>query len=343
MKKCNTQYLIIQTMEENIKTQTKKSSRGILLTMLVVLIAMASVTIWICYQVTQAGAHARYMGIKNLSSEKVSKIIRGAEMNAVNIFDEVNSHLDSPEEVISALKSKATLNLDVRGYFAAFEIDYFPEKGTWFEPYVYQPDYGGFDYRQVGSARHNYTKSPWYVRAKSSGTSFWSEPYYYYDGTSMSGHYSTFVKPLYDANGNLACVCGADMKFEWLAKELKWIVESSKSNKLLNKYLVLDELNFYTIILDSDGTCLAHPEEKEMAINDKNVLKDLQHRKSGVTDLDIHGETCTVFYGPVEYIDWSVAVIVPKKDILKPMVPIAVVLLSMVIIGMFIVWFICKR
>jgi hypothetical protein len=133
------------------------------------------------------------------------------------------------------------------------------------------------------------------------------------------------------------------MKFEWLAKELKWVDENSRSNKLLNKYLVMSDLSFYTIILDSDGTCLAHPEEKEMAINDKNVLKDLQHRKSGVADLDIHGESCTVFYGPVEYIDWAVAVIVPKKDILKPMVPIAGVLLSMVIIGMFIVWFICKR
>ena len=330
-------------MEDNNNTTTKKSSRATILTVLVVLMAMASVAIWICYQVTQAGAHARYMGIKNLSSEKISKIIRGAELNANNIFDEVNKSLNNSEDVVSAMKSKAMLNLDVRGYFAAFEPNYFPEKGTWFEPYIYQPEHGGFDYRQVGSARHNYTKSPWYVRAKEGGGSFWSEPYYYYDGTSMSGHYSTYVRPIYNAKGDLACVCGADMKFEWLAKELKWLDESSKSNKLLNKYLVDTELSFYTIILDSDGTCIAHPEEKEMAIKDETVIKDLKNRKSGVFDLEIDGEASTVFYGPIEFIDWSVAVIVPKHDILKPMLPITLILLSTLVIGTLIVWLVCKR
>ena len=187
-----------------------KPNRRILLTVLVVLTAMASAAIFICSQVTLAEAYSRFLGIKNTSTEKVAKIIRGAEMNANNIFDEVSMHLDDPDEVIAALKSKATLNLDVRGYFAAFAPDYFPQKGTWFEPYVYQPEHGGFDYRQVGSARHNYTKSPWYVQAKESGKSFWSEPYYYYDGTSMSGHYATFVKPIYNDRGELACVCGAD-------------------------------------------------------------------------------------------------------------------------------------
>ena len=73
------------------------------------------------------------------------------------------------------------------------------------------------------------------------------------------------------------------------------------------------------------------------------MIKDLKNRKSGVADLDIDGEACTVFYGPIEFINWSVAVIVPMQDILKPMLPITVVLLSMVVIGILIVWIICRR
>ena len=334
----------MQTMEENTKNESsRRPNRGVVLTVLVVMVLMVSVALATCYIVVKAGSHSRYMGIKNVSTEKVAKIIRGAEINANNIFDEVSRHLTDPEEVITALKSKANLNLDVRGYFAAFEPGYFPEKGTWFEPYIYQPDYGGFDYRQVGSARHNYTKSPWYVKAKDTGASFWSDHYYYYDGTSMSGHYSTFIKPLYNVKGDLACVCGADMKFEWLAKELRWVDESSKSNKMLNKYLVLTDFDFYTIILNNDGACIAHPEGKELAITDEAMLKDLQHRKSGVADMNIDGESCTVYYGPIEYIDWAVAVVVPKADLMKPMLPIAVVLLSLFVIGMIIVGFVCKR
>lgn len=330
-------------MEKESEDISKRRTRRIMITVFIVLMAMNAVALLACYQLIQAEAYSRYVGIMNITTEKVAKIIRGAEINANNIFDEVSMHLDDPDEVIAALKSKVSLNLDVRGYFAAFTPDYFPEKGTWFEPYIFQPEYGGFDYRQVGSARHNYTKSPWYIQAVESGKSFWSEPYYYYDGTSMSGHYATFVKPIYNSKGDLACVCGADMKFEWLAKELKWVDERSKNSRVLNRYQIFSDPNFYTIILDDDGTCIAHPEEKEISVTDKTMLKDLMQHKSGEATMDIDGVTCTVFYGPIEYIDWSVAVIVPRIDILKTMLPIVLLFFLMVAFGMIIVWFVCRR
>ena len=325
------------------KPKRKKSNLGVKITVLIVMLAMAVASFMVCYQVIIAEAHARYIGIKNVSAEKVSKIIRGAEMNANNIFYEVEANMDSPESVIAALRSKVNLNLDVRGYFAAFVPNYFPEKGIWFEPYIFQPEYGGFEFRQVGSARHNYTKSSWYIRAQESSHSFWSDPYYYYDGTSLSGHYTTYIKPIFDAQGNLACVCGADMKFEWMAKELEWVDNYSRSNKMLNKYQIFDNDDFYTVILSNDGTCLAHPEGKEMTFKNLDMLKDLQQSKNGVLEMDIDGEACTVYYGPIEYIDWSVAVIAHKHDIMKPLWPIAIILLSMVAVGMIIVWLVCKR
>lgn len=39
----------------------------------------------------------------------------------------------------------------------------------------------------------DYTKSSWYIQAEKETKGFWSEPYYYYDGTSISGHYCTYV------------------------------------------------------------------------------------------------------------------------------------------------------
>ena len=301
------------------------------------ILLVVAVAFLMCYQAVYKEAYARYVGIKNVTAEKIAKTIRGVEMNAKNIFDEVQKNIDTPDHVIDALQSKVNLNRDVHGYFAAFEPGYFPEKGTWFEPYINQSEGLGFTLRQVGSARHNYTKSEWYVRAKNTGESFWSAPYYYYDGTSMSGHYCTFVQPLYDDQGHLACVCGADMKFEWLASEMQWVDDVSKESDLMNKYHVIADFDFYSVILDKDGTCVAHPEKKNISITDKDVLRDLLSRKSGIIDMDVDGVPCRVYYGPIEYIDWSVAVVVPQHDILIPLIPTAVILLIIALIAIAIV------
>jgi len=322
---------------------SKRPKRHALLIVLATLVILTSASFWICHQALKAEAYSRYMGVRNLSSEKIARIIRGVEMNAQNIFDEVHDNHETPEDVIKSLESKVNLNLDVRGYFAAFEPDFFPEKGTWFEPYIYQPDHGGFEYRQVGSARHNYMKSPWYVRAKETGQSFWSDPYYYYDGTSMSGHYCTFIKPLYDDKGELMCVCGADMKFEWLAKELEWVDNSSRYNDELNKYHLFSDFNFYTIILNNDGTCIAHPGEDNLVFNDEEMLKNLKHNKGGMTEQKLNGESCMIYYGPIEFVDWSIAVVVPSWDFIKPILPAAGVFLLIATIGMILLWFELKK
>lgn len=291
----------------------KRTRLYVLLSALVFVIAIGAIAYATCSKAMTAERHARYAGIMNIASEKLARTILGIEMNAMNEFDEVEKHLDSPESVIAALESKAGLNPEVRGYFAAFEPDYFPQKGKWFEPYVHHVDSNAFEVRLVGNARHNYFKSPWYIRAKQSNQSFWSEPYYYYDGTNISGHYTTFVKPVYDKTGRLACICGADLTFEWLTKELQRIDASIKNNELLNSHLFASDSEFYSVVLNKDGGSIAFPEGKKVTITEESAIRDLERGKAGTIDMTINGVPSTVYYGPIEHVDWSVAVVVAKK------------------------------
>lgn len=295
------------------------------------------------YQFATAETHVRYVGIMNIAAEKIAKTIRGMEMNAMNVFDEVGKHLDSPESVIAALESKTSLNPDVRGYFAAFEPGYFPEKGTWFEPYVVHVDSGDFEVRMVGSARHNYHKSGWYVRAKKSSESFWSDPYYYYDGSDISGHYTTFVQPVYDAQGHLTCVCGADMTFEWLSKELQRIDDSFRNNELLDKYLLNSGDDFYTAVINNDGSCIASPEGKKVSLTQKQLVQSLSKKDCGTIHLDVNGVSSTVYYCPIAHVDWSVAVVVTKQSVWGPLVKLSLALLLLAVIVLFLVWRLTHR
>jgi hypothetical protein len=310
---------------------------------LAVFIVASGISYWIYYQAVKSASHTHYVGIMNVAAEKIGNTVSSMEMNAMNEFDEVEKHLDTPASVIAALESKTSLNPEVRGYFAAFEPNYFPSEGQWFEPYVHHVDDNDFEVRQVGSASHNYHKSEWYIRAKDTKESFWSDPYYYFDGTSISGHYTTFVKPIYDKTGKLACVCGADMTFEWLSKEVQQIDDDSRNNDLLNFFLLNDGGEFYTVVLNNDGSSIASPEGKPVKLTEDQMGQSLELRKSGMVETKINGKHSTVYYTPIERVNWSVAVVVTDQGIAKAMIKFGIILLLITILGMIVVWLACRR
>lgn len=322
---------------------SKKYMRSIMLETLAVFIVASGISYWIYYQAVKSASHTHYVGIMNVAAEKIGNTVSSMEMNAMNEFDEVEKHLDTPASVIAALESKTSLNPEVRGYFAAFEPNYFPSEGQWFEPYVHHVDDNDFEVRQVGSASHNYHKSEWYIRAKDTKESFWSDPYYYFDGTSISGHYTTFVKPIYDKTGNLACVCGADMTFEWLSKEVQQIDDESRNNDLLNFFLLNDGGEFYTVVLNNDGSSIASPEGKPVKLTEDQMGQSLELRKSGMVETKINGQHSTVYYTPIERVNWSVAVVVTDQGIAKAMIKFGIILLLITILGMIVVWLACRR
>lgn len=325
-------------------TETGKVRKTILLIVASVLLLMLVVSFLICHYAIMKQAHVGYMGIMNVASEKISKTVGGMEMNAMNVFDEVGKHMDSPESVIDALKSKTSLNPDVKGYFAAFVPNYFPQKGQWFEPYVHRTDSrGGFTVRDVGSASHDYTKSDWYIQALDAKGSFWSDPYFYYDGTGISGRYCTFVKPVFDASGRLACVCGADMTFEWLTNELKRMDDATRRSDMLSKFRMFAGLDFYTVLLDKDGNCIAYPLGRSAPLKDEEVLRNLAAKKSGSIDVTVNGVPSTAYYAPMEHIGWSVAVIVPDHVVWKPLLIVGAILLGVAVFGLLVVWLALRR
>ena len=334
---------MIQTNMKN-NTETGKVRKTILLIVASVLLLMLVVSFLICHYAIMKQAHVGYMGIMNVASEKISKTVGGMEMNAMNVFDEVGKHMDSPESVIDALKSKTSLNPDVKGYFAAFVPNYFPQKGQWFEPYVHRTDSrGGFTVRDVGSASHDYTKSDWYIQALDAKDCFWSDPYFYYDGTGISGRYCTFVKPVFDASGRLACVCGADMTFEWLTNELKRMDDATRRSDMLSKFRMFAGLDFYTVLLDKDGNCIAYPLGRSAPLKDEEVLRNLAEKKSGSIDVTVNGVPSTAYYAPMEHIGWSVAVIVPDHVVWKPLLIVGAILLGVAVFGLLVVWLALRR
>ena len=276
------------------------------------LVALVLLVVALNY-VVRAERNARYVGMMNVVAEKLMATFRGVEMNAEGVADEVAKHLDSPQAVVEALGSKTSLNPDVIGYFAAFVPNYFPQEGRWFQPYVHQGDSTEFVLTFVGSARHDYTTSTWYVQGIKEKESFWSEPYYYEDDLNVaSGYYMTFATPIFDAQGRLACVCGADMTQEWMIDQLRQIEDEVRNDELLSNNMLSGNDDFFIVILNDDGTSFAHPDGDIVTMSDEAFVASLKKYDRGVAELEVNGVPSRVYYTPLRRTHWSVAIVVKK-------------------------------
>ena len=245
------------------------------------LVALVLLVVALNY-VVRAERNARYVGMMNVVAEKLMATFRGVEMNAEGVADEVAKHLD-------------------------------PQEGRWFQPYVHQGDSTEFVLTFVGSARHDYTTSTWYVQGVKEKESFWSEPYYYEDDLNVaSGYYMTFATPIFDAQGRLACVCGADMTQEWMIAQLRQIEDEVRNDELLNNYRLSGNDDFFIVILNDDGTSFAHPDGDIVTMSDEAFVASLKKYDRGVAELEVNGVPSRVYYTPLRRTHWSVAIVVEK-------------------------------
>ena len=55
------------------------------------------------------------------------------------------------------------------------------------------------------------------------------------------------------------------------------------------------------------------------------------------------GEPCTVYYSPIEHVDWSVLVVVPRHGVWKALELVGIGMLLVALAGMLIVWLTYRR
>jgi len=155
-------------------------------------------------------------------SSNLQSMLFGVEMTAKNNVAELEKHLDDPEKVFEVLENELLLNPYYRGCFAAFEPDYYPSKGRWFEPYVRLEDSTHVTRLQIGGADHDYFQSEWYQKGllvKKGGEGYLSDMYFDDDGAKAP--ITSFVMPIHDKTGRVVGVYGIDIVHNWLIKTIE--------------------------------------------------------------------------------------------------------------------------
>jgi hypothetical protein len=78
-------------------------------------------------------------------------------------------------------------------------------------------------------------------------------------------------------------------------------------------------------------------------MTDDDLINELKQQKSGTIEMTIAGTPSMVFYGPIDHVDWSVAIVVPLHELHEPLLLLGITLIVVTILGVLIVWLVCRR
>jgi sigma-B regulation protein RsbU (phosphoserine phosphatase) len=193
-----------------------------------------------------------------------------SENSLLGHIQDMERSLETPDSLYSAMEWVLRSHPNLVGCWAAFVPNYYPEKGRFFEPYVYW-DNGDIGKKQIASENHDYTQSVYFEQVISTNVSVWLDPYV----DEITGkRMVSYAVPIRDKNKNVVAVFGLDVSTTMLGDTLNYrhIYGSS-----------------FDLLLTKNGQLIAGPNERNIkhsdvanivnTINDSTIAK--QTSKNG--------------------------------------------------------------
>ena len=261
----------------------------------------------------------------NLRINDVMDQVETAVRNNVGLFRRV---IHSMPDSLWVVNVRMVENNDViYGSTIAFTENYFPKKGHLFSPYAYRNG-ERIDTTQLGTESYDYLSSEWFNKPLEKGEGHWSEPYYDEGGGEMV--MTTYSVPVTDNVGRVAGVLTADVSLDWLTDQVGSIEEYPgaysilasgtghlmvcPSPALVMNYTIQEVAQDMDVSLQEIAQCMLAGEKGSRLVNNKGVRK-------------------FVFYAPIERAGWSMAIIVPYKEIYDDVLNVGLLVVLLQLIG----------
>ena len=296
-----------------------------------------------------------------IANEKVNSTFMGVEIAIDNIIPEVETVLNTPDQIYPILKKLLELNPAIIGSAVAFEPNYYPSKGEFFSPYAYKDIDSTILTKQLGTKDYQYHYMDWYQIPKLLNKKYWSEPYYDKGGGEQM--MTTYSCPLYDKDNKMYAIMTADVSLEWLTEMMKqsdlefnqWLLRSQQNEDDINTDENFLYKHAYTFIIGRSGTYISHP-SKERILNetyfvnsfmtpdstDEKIGYEMLEGKSGISEINRDGTDFVMIYAPIKRTGWSMATAIPAKVIYHMALIVGLIIIATMLLGLIILYIVCR-
>ncbi len=241
------------------------------------------------------------------------------------------------EQLISLVEEKMEYNQNIFGMAVAFEPYEFSSQKEFYSPYVYKEN-GSFLSCEL-SESYNYLLKDWYLIPKLLNHSYWIEPYFDEGGGNIL--MNTFSAPIYSKDKFIG-IATADMSLE----NLKASMDS------------INIMGGYTFIISQHGTYIYHPNRRDIMRETlfskaqrvdfppmREFGRDMLKGNKAVTPFfdPIQNSKQWLVYTPIKSTGWTLAAVIPEKQILASVHSAiirqsSVMLIGLLIISLVIIW-----
>ncbi len=323
----------------------KRLAWRIILSMTVVftgILAFILIIIWAFGTVLLVGINFAAMQV---STEKINNVFVTVETAVTNNVHEVKENLGNDKRLYFAQENLLRLNPNIIGSAIAYNPTYGPKKGQPFSPYAYR-DSMGIHTKQLTDEKYDYQHQEWYEEPMEQGKGTWSEPYVDKGGGEIP--MITYSLPLINNEGDIYAIQTADISLDWLSDLMM-----EMDNNYNDEFFPNDSDNpAYSFIISYEGTFIVHPEQSYVL--SKNI-QDFFKEKGSAPVITSGSQKRTIrlfigndnkyyvlFFSSIERTNWTMGVMVPLINIIKPVLYIIGILLVIMILGLIVVALMCR-
>jgi phosphoserine phosphatase RsbU/P len=281
---------------------------------LVVFIIAFSYTFSFTYRILLEDAQQNASNVTQLTIAKIQHILQPIE----EVPDLMATKLGYPDmdirPILKTLREFVILKKEVYGTCIAFEPYQFDPKKKYYAPYCYEKGDSLLS-KNLGGEGYDYFKMDWYVNAKLSGMSGWSEPYYDKGGGEML--MCTYSVPFYRIISDKKVFTGV-VTMDISLSSLRKIVDSIRVYK-----------SGFGFLISKKGTIITFPDtlfikrnihevaRKRKSANISTAFEKMTRRESGFVKLQSMPEEkpSWMYYSPVASTGWSLGLIFPSQDL----------------------------
>ena len=284
-------------------------------------------------------ATRRAEGQLQTTNLEITDVLDQVETTVRNNVWPVRKTLVHPDSLWSLARRIVDCNSFVSGTAIALVEDYFPQKGRLFSPYAYRNG-DRVDTLQLGRESYAYPEKEWFSKPLETGEGYWSEPYFDTGGGEML--MTTYSLPVTDMQGRVAAILTADISLDWFTDLVGSIPEYPHAfSALISRTGQLMVCPAPALVMKKTVQEVAADLADSTAVRD--IALAMLAGERGSRQVLYNGEKEYVFYAPIDRANWSMAIVIPHKEIYGDVQRVALIVILLQVLGILVMSYILYK